>query len=215
MTIGTETIIGMLMTTQRPLNEWYMNSAVPWADEAEVLAGIPIGSRHEGLKVRILTADYEFAADLTTLNPANSQTAEETSIADAGDIFDSDNVEDALQEVKLIADANATAIGLLKVTTYKMNLPAGNLATKVAGATFVPAAWATVAVDNSVNALLTHTLTGRKPVLVKVWEIDGSNERLTKDFEDAFSGFLATATTVNVEGINPTALALRVEFIFD
>jgi hypothetical protein len=215
MPVGTPIALGFYPTTQRPVDERYLNNGTAWVDEAEVLAGIATASRYIGLTVLIGSDEYWFT-DLNTLALKNNiADAENVSIADAGDLFVSDNAEDALQEVKAIADDNATAIETLKVNPYQMNLPAGNLATKVAGATFTPTGWATVAVDNAVNALLTHTLTDRKPVLVKVWEIDGANERLTKDFEDAFSGILATSTTVNVEGINPTALALRVEFIFD
>lgn len=215
MPVGTPIALGFYPTTQRPVDERYLNNGTAWVDEAAVLAGIASTSRYVGLTVLIGSDEYWFT-DLSTLALKNNiANAENVSIEDVGELYDADNVEDALAEVKIIADNNTEAIGTFKANPYQMNLPAGDLASKVAGATFTPTGWAIVAVDNAVNALLTHTLTDRKPVLVKVWEIDGANERLTKDFEDAFSGILATATTVNVEGINPTALALRVEFIFD
>lgn len=215
---GTEKVLGFKMVTQRPLNEWYLNEGVAWVDTDAVLAGIPSGSRSDGLKVRIGTVDYEFLADLVTLQPVaqtNDQTAAEVPIDDAGGIFDSDNVEDALQEVKLISDANATALGSITRTVYEVNLPAGDLTTKVAAPTFTPTGWATIAKSGESDALITHTLTGRKPSAIKVWEIDGSIETLTKDFSDAFSGVQVGSGTVLIIGLNPTTLALRVSFIFN
>ena len=41
MSTGTQKLIGLLMQTQRPLDEHYLNEGVAWADEAAVLAGIP------------------------------------------------------------------------------------------------------------------------------------------------------------------------------
>lgn len=214
--IGTPVTQGFISTTGTPIEATRLNELTAWASTSAALAGIDVGSRSIGMTIVVVDTEYWFMPDVNTLvaKPTGSTDAADIDITDAADYFTSTTVEGALQEVGSDLSTLSTAVGLLKATTYKMNMPTGNLATKVAGATFTPTGWATVAVDNSVNALVTHVLTGRKPVTVKVWEIDGS-ERLTKDFSDAYSGLLAGALTVNIEGINPTALALRVEFIFN
>ena len=52
----------------KPLDSKYFNATnIPYANSAEVLAAININERHEGLKVRIGSADYEFGADKITL----------------------------------------------------------------------------------------------------------------------------------------------------
>lgn len=215
--VGTPITQGFVSTTGAPVEAARLDGLVVWASTSAALAGIDVGSRSVGMTIVVVDTEYWFMPDVNTLvaKPTGSTDAADIDITDAADYFTSTKVEGALQEVGSDLSTLSTAVGLLKATTYVMNMPTGNLATKVAVATFTPTGWATVAVDNSVNALVTHTLTGRKPVTVKVWEIDGSTERLTKDFSDAYSGLLAGALTVNIEGINPTALALRVEFIFD
>jgi hypothetical protein len=218
---GTEKVIGILMKTQRPLNELYLNEGVAWADEAAVLAGIPSVSRSDGLKVRIGLVDYEFMADLATLQAvsyANDQTASEVPIVDAGDLFDAANVEDALAEVKSQVNATDAAIAALGSgtlqTTFSIRLGAySTVSARVATATVTtdyPTGW-TIEANSTVNLLVTHNLTVRKVSSVNVWEIDGANERLLKPFEAAYSGCLVNLATCLIEGLAPTTLAIRIE----
>ena len=116
----------------------------------------------------------------------------------------------------LVLDTDIAKIANIKTNPYEINLPSGNLTTKISGATFSPAGWGTIALSGDSNALITHTLTGRKVCFVNVFEIDGSAERLLSfDKGTAYTGVVGGATTVLVEGIAPTLLAARVEFIFN
>ena len=100
-----------------------------------------------------------------------------------------------------------------------ITLPASSdVATRVAGAvvgTDYPTGW-TLAADSVTNLLITHTLTGRKIVDVKVFEIDGNNEDAIKPFENAYSGFRGNAVndTVIIYGLDTEAIPLRIELLF-
>ena len=224
MATGTECVIGKKMVSQRPLNEWYLNEAVTWVDQAEVLAGIPIGSRSNGLMVKIGTALYWFKADLTTLelvSVAMNQTATQVLIDDAASIYDALNVEDALAEVKVQANGIAASIAALASTeqlTFRIDLGAyTSVATRVSNATVTtdyPTGWM-LAASSTVNLLITHVLTGRKLSTVNIYEIDGANERLLPQFSSAFSGVVCNGLTVLIEGLAPTVLAIRIELIFN
>jgi hypothetical protein len=225
MPTGTEKVIGMWLKTQRPLDEKYLNEGVPWADEAEVLAGIPIGERCQYLIVNIAGALYWFLANKTTLQAITVSTLQasvDIAITDAGGLFDATEVEAALAEVKTQANATDAAItamgtGTLQ-TPYRIDLTAqSSVAARVAAAvetTDYPTGWV-LAANSTVNLLITHTLTGRKLSNVNIFEIDGSNERLLTPFNSAFTGILCNGLTVLIEGLAPTALALRIELIFD
>jgi len=114
----------------------------------------------------------------------------------------------------LILDTEITRLASVNQSVYTVLLPTGaNIAARLAGSTTVPSGWS-LAVDSVVNLQVTHTLTGRKCVDVKVWEVDGSNERLAKSFSDAYSGILDNGLTVLIEGLDTIVLALRIELIF-
>jgi len=116
----------------------------------------------------------------------------------------------------LIADTEIARLLTVKGNPYQINLPAGDLTTKIAGATFLPVAWATIAVNSSVNAMITHILTGRKVSFVNIFEIDGADESLLSfDKGTAYSGIKGNGATVLISGIAPTSLAVRIELIFD
>jgi hypothetical protein len=172
------------------------------------------------LKVRIGLVDYEFKADLATLQAvayANDQTAAEVPIADAGSLFVAENVEAALAEVKTQANATDAVITGLGTGTDQTCFRVDLDTARVAGATETtdyPTGWE-LAASSVYNLLVTHTLTGRKLSNVNVFEIDGANERLLKPFESAYSGVLCNGLTVLIEGLAPVALALRIELIFD
>jgi len=221
MATGSEKVIGFIMAAQRPLNEYYLNEGVAWADEAAALAGIPSAGRSEYMLVNIDGVLYWFLPDLTTLEPftaAGVQTALQTLITDSGSLYDADNVEDALAEVMAyaIAVANSIPSGVTQ-TVYSIDLTAQTtVAARVAAATETtdyPTGW-TLAANSTTNLLVTHTLTGRKIAAVNVFEIDGANERLLVPFDAAYSGILANGATVLIEGLAPTILAIRIELIF-
>jgi hypothetical protein len=224
MATGTEKVIGFLMKSQRPLDEHYLNEGVAWADEAAVLAGIPSGSRSQYKIVNIAGVLYWFKSDLTTLEEvsvAMNQTAAEVDITDSGELYDATNVEDALAEVMSAHNTLAQEVedmSGLSQTVFTINLSAqSTVASRVAAATETtdyPTGWV-LAADSSVNLLITHTLTGRKIAGVNVFEIDGSDERLLKPFESAYSGVLGNGLTVKIEGFAPTLLAVRVELFFN
>ena len=228
MATGTQKAIGFLMASQRPQNEWYLNEGVAWVDSAAVLAGIPIGSRSDGLMVKIGTELWWFKADLTTLEkvPVTAATsAALVTLLDSAVLFTDPgtgkNVEAALAEVMTKANATnaaVTAMGSIKQTDYKITLPAAaSVAARVAGAvagTDYPTGW-TLAADSAVNLLVTHTLTGRKVAGVNVFEINGADERLLTPFNSAYSGVLVNGLTVKIEGLAPTLLALRIELFIN
>ena len=138
---------------------------------------------------------YWFEDDLTTLSTVfsvSTPVAADVTIADTGGLYDATNVEDALAEVMAQVDATDAAVAALdgEQTTYRIDLTAqSTVAARVAAATETtdyPTGWV-LAANASVNLLVTHTLTGRKLSSINIFEIDGSNERLLKPFEAAFS----------------------------
>lgn len=118
----------------------------------------------------------------------------------------------------LIADTEIARLLTLKQNIYTLTLNASSdVATRLVGlieGTDYPTGW-TLAASSSVDLLVTHTLTGRKIVDVKVYEIDGTEERLAKPFSDAYSGILGDGLTVLIEGLDTLAVDLRIELIFN
>lgn len=113
----------------------------------------------------------------------------------------------------LISDTEITRLLGVKQNVYTVLLSsASNVTDRITGAT-IPSGWS-LAVDSVVNLKVTNNLTGRKCVDVKVWEVDGSTERLAKPFSDAYSGVSQTGLDVLIEGLDTIVLPLRVEFIF-
>lgn len=222
---GTECLIGKKMVAQLPLNAWYLNEGVAWVDEAAVLAGIPSGSRSDGLMVKIGLLPYWFMADKITLERVPFEavvTAVLTSVTDAGGLYVAENVEAALAEIMgyaMALDIEIAALATVTKVPYRIDFDtaSASIAARIAGATETtdyPTGW-TIAATDTVNFLVTHTLTGRKIVAVNVFEIDGANERLLVPFSSAYTGILANGLTVLIEGLAPVALALRIELIFD
>lgn len=129
-------------------------------------------------------------------------------------------IEDFLNNL-VLTDNNYTDDDKVKLdsinrNTYSILLPSGDIPTKVAGATFNTEGWATILQSGDYDVVVTHSLTSRKCAFVNVWEIDGSNERLLSfDKGTAYTGILASGMTVLIEGLAPTTLPLRIEFIFN
>lgn len=121
---GTEKLIGFLMKTQRPLDEHYLNDGVAWADEAEVLAGIPSTSRSPYKFVNIAGVLYWFKSNLTEIEPVTIPAlvaAGDVSIADAAGIYEATNVESALQEVMGEFLALSLEFEAFKTNNYTVN----------------------------------------------------------------------------------------------
>jgi len=222
--IGTPIPIGFFSQTQRPLDEAYLDNAVAWASEAAALAGIDFGIRSAYMMVNIAGELYWFLPDLVTLEKvtyAAVVTALEVSIVDSADLYDAENVEDALAEVMGYAvsiDLAVQELATIKTNPYTLLLGASaDVSTRLSGlveGTDYPTGW-TLAADSGVNLMVTHNLTGRKIASVNVYTIDGSNERLSKPFDEAFTGILGNGMTVKIEGLNTLAVPLRIELFFN
>jgi len=123
-----------------------------------------------------------------------------------------DSKVEAITDHSLVLNSEITKLSNL-IPPQSLLLPASaSVSGRISGAT-IPLGWV-IAADSSVNLLVTHTLTGRKIAAVNVFEIDGSNERLSVPFMTAYSGVLSNGLTVLIEGLNPSPLALRIELIF-
>lgn len=94
---------------------------------------------------------------------------------------------------------------------YKLLLPAASsVAGRISGAT-IPSGWS-ISASGGTNLLITHNVAGKKGATVTVYEIDGADERLLSfDKGTAYTGVLVNGTTILIEGLAPTLLALRVE----
>ncbi|HEY5590693.1 MAG TPA: hypothetical protein VIK55_06705 [Paludibacter sp.] len=211
--IGAPIDIGFLSTTGRPIEEPYLDNAVAWESEVAVLAGIDEGSRYPFMQVVIGTTLYWFLADKTTLEPitlSSVQAAIDVAITDAADIYDAENVEDALAEVMGYAMALAAVIEALPIPPISktITLPAGDsLTTRLADAvetTDYPTGWVLTAVgDNTMNLQIVHTLTGREVSSITVKVTDETGKRWLTPKRDAYSGIIENDETLIIEGLAP------------
>lgn len=224
MATGTQKVIGFLMMSQRPFDEHYLNEAVAWTSVEAAKAGIPLGSRSNGKFVKIGTTLHWFLADLTTLEPvtiSSIQNAAGVSFADAGLLYDAINVEDALAEVMNKLNALAGSIGTaptINKNVFPITFGAySSVAARVSNAvvtTNYPTGWV-LSASGGTNLSIVHNLTGRKLSTVNVWEIDGTTERLLPNFSSAYTGLTLTGSTIIIEGLAPTLLAIRISLLFE
>ena len=116
----------------------------------------------------------------------------------------------------LLADTEIARLLTIKSNPYQINMPAGNISTKIAGATFVPTGWATVAQSGDYDALITHVLTGRKAGFINVFEVDGTKESLLSyDKGTAYTGFDNDGLTTLIKGLAPTTLPIVIKIVMD
>lgn len=126
------------------------------------------------------------------------------------------NKVDKVTGKSLLADTEIARLLTIKSNPYQINMPAGNITTKIAGATFSPAGWATIAQSGDYDAIITHTLTGRKARFVNIFEVNGSDENLLSfDKGTAYTGITNNGLTTKIKGLAPTTLAINVNLIFD
>lgn len=148
--------------------------------------------------------------EITVLEGENTgdQSASEVLIEDVEEIFIADNVEDALEEIKLLTDSHEEQLSVLKQNIYPINLVSGSsVAAKIVGAT-VPSGW-TLTADGG-NLLVTHNL-NRECSDVIVW----SAGRKARPFSDGYTGLVSTANTVLIEGLEPDSVAVRLNVILE
>lgn len=206
---GTPIFAGFYSTTQRPIEEAYLNNGTPWADAAEVLTNVPAGARYKGMLVNIGYELHWFLEDLTTIQPVKDtliQTAEETLIEDVGTFFTADNVEGALQEI-------GATLKLLK-NPYIIELQASGDVADYLVSPVVPVGWS-LSVSDGTDLVITHNLIDRElaqPVAIK--EINGGTNRFCIPFEEAYTGVTETGNAIKIEGINTPNLPLKIYLFF-
>jgi hypothetical protein len=222
--IGTPLEIGFYLKSQTPdIDERMFNDGVPYADQAEVLSTLDEISRAVYQTVNIAGVEYWFYPDIYTLtvkNAASSPNAVDIPITDTSDIYDADNVEDALQEVMgelLALEIVVAAIFIPEQNYFTINLPAAaNLAAKITAATEgtdYPNGWVLTATD-TVNLTITHGLI-KEIDHVTVKKVVGAVKTILKPYSTAYSEVTATTTSILViEGIDPTATQTLIHLTF-
>lgn len=185
--------------------------------------GSPAGS---GTSTGINTGDETTASiktklGITTLSGSNTgdQNASQVPITDTANYFTATNVEDALAEVKLLADTTKTRVDKF-LYNQKITLPAyTSVALRCSNAvsgTDYPTGWTLVAGASEYDLKITHGL-NKNFVDAKVYEINGdSTERLLPAFSAAYTGILQNSKNeILIEGLTQDNLALRIELIFE
>lgn len=204
---GTPIFAGFYSTTQRPIEEAYLNNGATWTSEAEALANIPSGARYIGQFVNINNDLYWFLDDLTTLTSvkdALKPRAIEVLTDDEDGLFAAENVEHALKELMelLIKMRNPFLVTLS---------PAGDISGKIAGA-IVPTGWV-LADQGGTDLVITHNVPDRIVSNVVVKEVNGGVARMCVPFSEGFTGITESGNTIVIEGLNLTDLTLQI-FIF-
>lgn len=205
---GTPLFAGFYSTTQRPIEEAFLNEGTPWVDTAEALAGIPSGARYIGQLVNIANELYWFLEDLTTLTKlrdAINPRAIEVPIDDVAGNFAAENVEDALIELMTAVIKNKNP--------YLITLSGdASVSGKIAGAV-IPEGWSLEDIDGT-DLKITHNLIDRTVANVSIKEINGAATRLCIPFSEAFTGISEDGSSITIEGINITDLPLNVYIFF-
>jgi len=208
---GTPLFAGFYSTTQRPIEEAYLNDGATWESQAEALASIPSGARYIGQFVNIQNELFWFLDDLTTLTSvkdalkpkANEILFDETN-EEIQTLFAAENVEAALMELmnKVIKMKNPYIIELTA---------AASISGKIAGA-IIPTGWS-LADQDGTGLIITHNLADREVANVIVKEINGESARFCVPFSEGFTGISETGNDITIEGLNLTDLVLKI-FIF-
>ncbi len=122
------------------------------------------------------------------------------------------NKIDAVEGSGLISDTEKTRLALIKQSDFIITLPAaGSVAERLSGATY-PTGWVLTA--SSTNLIITHTLGGEQLSGITIKEVDGSISRVCVPFDEAYTGITENGTSITIEGLNPTALALTLILTF-
>lgn len=215
--------IESILTTSNP---YYLNDGVPYVNEAEVLANFPLADRNTFDKVNINGVDYWFTPDTLTLAPYvgslalgdGSITPPKFADMPAKTIYyNKENTPgspqiNTLEQLKLDLGINNNNV---KQTLYEILMPAGDLVTKVAGATFTDSEWGSIIQSDDYDVIITHNLTGRDIAFVNVWENNNGKHRLLSfDKGTAYTAIESENNLVTIFGLAPTLLPIRIELIF-
>jgi len=128
------------------------------------------------------------------------QNASGVPISDAGGFYDSDNVEDALQEAASNFDSSS-----LKSITLSAGL---DVAAKISGAT-VPLGWTLSVGDTSTDILITHNL-GKRAAFINLYYVDVDEEVLLIGTQ-AYNGIRTTINTITINSIATGITSLPVK----
>lgn len=167
------------------------------------------------------TASIKTKLGITTLSGSNTgdQNASQVSIADVANYYIATNVEDALAEVKSLADTTKLRVDK-SLYNQKITLPAyTSVALRCSNAssgTDYPTGWTLVAGDSEYDLKIIHGL-NKNFVDAKIYEVNGdSTERLLPSFSAAYTGILQNSKNeILIEGLTQDNLALRIELIFE
>lgn len=207
-------------------NPHYLNDGVPYVDQAEVFADFPLEDRNVFDKVNVAGVDYWFKPDVLTLEPYvgslaladGSITPPKFADMPAKTIYyNKENTVgipqiNTLEQLKIDLGINNNNV---KQTLYEIQMPAGNLVTKVAGATFTDSVWGTIVQSDDYDVVITHNLTGRDIAFVNVWENNNGKHRLLSfDKGTAYTTVESENNLVTIFGLAPTLLPIRIELIF-
>jgi len=107
----------------------------------------------------------------------------------------------------LIAETEKTRLSGIIAPQVIVLSAASDVSGKISGAT-KPDGWTLAASDT--DLIITHTVTGKQVSGIIIKEVDGSTKRICVPFEEAYTGITEISTTITIEGINPTSLALIV-----
>lgn len=159
--------------------------------------------------------------EITVLSGDNTgdQNASQVPISDTAEYFIATNVEDALAEVKLIADTTKIRVG--KSTYYEeINLPAyASVSLRCSNAVEgddYPTGWVLTTGSSEYDLKVTHGL-NKNFIRAEVWEVNGDNtERILPAFSAAYTGILQnTKNEILIEGLTQDELPLRIVLIFE
>ena len=207
---GTPVFAGFYSTTQRPIEEAYLNNGQPWESEAEALANIPSGARYIGQLINIQNDLYWFLDDLTTLTSvkdalkprANEVLFDETD-EEIKTLFAAENVETALKELMNLVIKGRNP--------FVIELSAGAAISDKIQNAIIPVGWS-LADQGGTDLIITHVL-DREFASLTIKEIDGETGRLCIPFNEAYTGITETGQEIIIEGLNLTDLAMKI-FIF-
>ena len=156
---------------------------------------------------------------ITVLSGENTgdQIASTVPILDVDELYDAENVEDALKEVKEIAD-EAYSIAIQSARVIPIYLPAyaavNQRCSNAVEGTDYPNGWVLSTGASEYDLKIVHGLS-KNIVDVKVFEINAdTTERMLPSFSAAYTGLLQNSTNeILVEGLTQDLLPLRLELI--
>lgn len=157
---------------------------------------------------------------ITTLSGSNTgdQNASQVTITDVAKYYIATNVEDALAEVKQIADQNKSDLQktprIEEITLPAYASVAQRCSNAIEGDDY-PAGWTLTVGDSEYDLRIVHNL-NRNFVKPEIWEVNGDgSERGLPDYSAAYTGKLQISKNeILIEGLTQDLLPLRIDLIF-